>query len=245
MKKAVISIDMDFFPLANHITNIEDEKWINPFKEDSPVPKYSPREYWHTVIAHNGVYDGFPGSINLVKEFLEWINNLENISSRHLVEQHDSAYSIIKSIGKIDTLYNIDNHHDLGYTDNINSPKNYDNVNESNWCMSAIKHGIVSDYVWLRNPSSDDVSLMYKFDVNDIKIDSFDGELMIECLKSVIETVVDANTQIDIILCMSPYYTIPQYWNILKYFKYDQFHASRYYDKYVKGVTYIERWCNE
>lgn len=93
---------------------------------------------------------------------------------------HDEIYLNHKDIYPIDTIINIDHHHDFGYRgDNINE------INLSNWAQYLLKHKQINNYIWVHDIHSNLVSkyqpleniaekqLLYDFNIdnyiNDIK----------------------------------------------------------------------------
>jgi|DEB0MinimDraft_10_1074344.scaffolds.fasta_scaffold01224_2 hypothetical protein len=78
---------------------------------------------------------------------------LKTNSKIYFIQQHHAALPFIAG----DThLYNIDHHHDIGYSD---SPYQHllqtKNVREGNWILHSIMNGDIKRYTWIANMDSD------------------------------------------------------------------------------------------
>lgn len=105
------------------------------------------------------------------------------------IKSHDSIIKCLEQNPNI-TLFNIDHHHDLGYTGETDEP-----INCGNWAKYLLNNHLIKNYIWINNENS-------------VSPKHYKEKYGMETLKSFNLDNLEADK---IIICLSPEWVPPQY----------------------------------
>lgn len=170
MEKRILSVDFDYimYPCIKLYN-----EYINTLENSTVM--------WNNLDKRYAINDHLSYDANALKSIQSIM--LKNISKGAIfvpIKDHDEIVKndIINnwiSEGHKLMIMNIDYHHDLGYSDDtLESVMEFDEYDCSNWVSYLHLKGFLSDYYWIKAPTSDmptiDVRDVLTFNINDIDV---------------------------------------------------------------------------
>lgn len=184
MIKNILTIDLDYlfvelFPIAKLID-----------------PQLTPKQSWKVINWKVGLKQMKMDKdtyCNLIEILKEKCSSVETV----LIEKHVEILEVMRQRNVKDArLFNMDNHHDLGYKPILDW-----RVDETNWVPFARLEGLIKEYNWIRQDNSEypinPQIQYYSASWKDMKIENYPKFDLV-------------------VICKSPHYTHPSYWKFDK-----------------------------
>lgn len=174
----ILSLDLDiFFP-------------CHKYHDIQKIKNLSVDEFWKIVDTLNINYEPDYDKIYKVLDMIKCVE----VNNINIITEHVEILDMLKSYKDVD-LWNIDFHHDMGYSIIRSKP------NSENWVLHAKFDKLINSYTWIRTELSEPVyDVAFNFEQYNI-LDDFEYPTFDKA-----------------VICISPKYTPKKYWDIYKIF---------------------------